>query len=381
MFLTKAGSLSKKKKLRQVGQGWAFQRPVGMGSILKPNASMEWIVVWAIGWATGLAILPTTTQLLSQKVDGHMWMMDIDNGCEELSLLLEKSNVFVSSLSFTCYIRGAVEPVLLRTSFGYAGMYIISIVFLKKGISHFVLVVYRNAVAAAAIAPFALWPVLDQNLYYMGTTLTSASFTAALVNILPAVTFLMASFLRIEKISINSRRSQSKIVGTLVTVIGALLMILYKGLVVGLPWTKGRKNNTTEAVVLDEKHWIISTFMLLGSCICWSAFFIVQANTLKSYPAELSVATLICFMGMVESAVVALVMERGGVKPWLIGCDMRLFSAVYSGVVCSGVSYCIQGVIMKERGPVFVTAFQPLCMIIVAILGSIILAEQITLGR
>ncbi|CAL9059111.1 unnamed protein product [Musa banksii] len=36
---------------------------------------------------------------------------------------------------------------------------------------------------------------------------------------------------------------------------------------------------------------------------------------------------------------------------------------------------------MKERGPVFVTAFNPLCMVIVAVMGSIILAEEISLGR
>lgn len=36
---------------------------------------------------------------------------------------------------------------------------------------------------------------------------------------------------------------------------------------------------------------------------------------------------------------------------------------------------------MKERGPVFVTAFNPLCMIITAVLGSFILADEITLGR
>lgn len=51
------------------------------------------------------------------------------------------------------------------------------------------------------------------------------------------------------------------------------------------------------------------------------------------------------------------------------------------GVVCSGMAYYIQGIVMKERGPVFVTAFNPLGMIIVAVLGSVILAEQITLGR
>lgn len=51
------------------------------------------------------------------------------------------------------------------------------------------------------------------------------------------------------------------------------------------------------------------------------------------------------------------------------------------GVVCSGLAYYIQGVIMKDRGPVFVTAFSPLCMVIVAIMGSFILAEQLVLGR
>ncbi|KAK1301541.1 WAT1-related protein [Acorus calamus] len=35
---------------------------------------------------------------------------------------------------------------------------------------------------------------------------------------------------------------------------------------------------------------------------------------------------------------------------------------------------------MKERGPVFVTAFSPLSMIIVAILGSIVLEENFYLG-
>lgn len=36
---------------------------------------------------------------------------------------------------------------------------------------------------------------------------------------------------------------------------------------------------------------------------------------------------------------------------------------------------------MKERGPVFVSAFNPLTVVIVAILSSFILAEQIFMGR
>lgn len=35
---------------------------------------------------------------------------------------------------------------------------------------------------------------------------------------------------------------------------------------------------------------------------------------------------------------------------------------------------------MKKRGPVFATAFSPLMMVIVAIMGSFVLAEKIFLG-
>ena len=51
------------------------------------------------------------------------------------------------------------------------------------------------------------------------------------------------------------------------------------------------------------------------------------------------------------------------------------------GVVCTGVAFFVQGIVTETRGPVFVTAFQPLCMIITAVLGSVILKEETTLGR
>lgn len=50
------------------------------------------------------------------------------------------------------------------------------------------------------------------------------------------------------------------------------------------------------------------------------------------------------------------------------------------GIVTSSISYYVQGLVIKKRGPVFATAFSPLMMVIVAIMGSFILAENIYLG-
>ncbi|KAG0513384.1 hypothetical protein BDA96_10G097400 [Sorghum bicolor] len=303
-------------------------------------------------------------------------------------------------------VKPYLAMVLLQV--GFSGMYIVSVASLKRGMNHFVLVVYRNLVATVVMAPFALIfergvrpkmtpliflkimglavlePVLDQNMYYLGAKLTSATFGSALVNILPAITFLLALVMRMEKLRLRSLHSQAKVVGTVCTVAGAVLMILYHGPVVPFPWSSAGHHHAAAAAAAaasqSSASWLNGTVMIIGSCLCWSGFFILQSNTLQSYPAELTLATLICFLGSVLTGGVALVAERHDMSAWVIGFDTRLFTAVYSGIVCSGVAFYVQGIVTQARGPVFVTAFQPLCMIITTVLGSTILKEETTLG-
>ncbi|XP_068641821.1 WAT1-related protein At1g44800-like [Aristolochia californica] len=294
---------------------------------------------------------------------------------------------------------------MISLQFGFAGMYVITSLCLKKGLSHYVLVVYRHVAAAIAIGPFAyfmerkvrpkmtlsifikiailgfLEPVLDQNLYYVGMQYTSATFASAMYNVLPAITFILAIILRRETIQIKKIPSQAKVLGTVVTLGGAMLMTLYKGPVLDLVWSSGQTHHITGSSGGGGGHkFVKGTIMLFASCFSWAVFFIVQSFTLDSYPAELSLAALVCVMGIVEGGAVALVMERNAAA-WSIGWDTRLLAPIYSGIVNSGLTYFMQGMVMKERGPVFVTAFNPLCMIIVAFLGSIILGDEISLGR
>ncbi|MFS7900905.1 hypothetical protein Hanom_Chr00s150302g01821751 [Helianthus anomalus] len=74
-------------------------------------------------------------------------------------------------------------------------------------------------------------------------------------------------------------------------------------------------------------------------------------------------------------------MERENRAVWAIKWNTTLLATLYCGIICSGAVYYVQGIIMRERGPVFVTAFNPLCMIIVAFMGLIFLAEKTYLGR
>ncbi|WRX12590.1 hypothetical protein QQP08_005077 [Theobroma cacao] len=105
-----------------------------------------------------------------------------------------------------------------------------------------------------------------------------------------------------------------------------------------------------------------------------------KAITLKSYPAELSLTTLVCFMGAIEGTIVALVMEGGNAAAWSIHWDSKLFAAAYSGVICSGVAYYVGAMVIQAKGPVFFAAFNPLTMVIVAIMSSFIFSEIMVIG-
>ncbi|XP_075507726.1 WAT1-related protein At5g07050-like [Primulina tabacum] len=297
---------------------------------------------------------------------------------------------------------------MICLQFGHAGMNIITKVSLDGGMSHYVLVVYRHSFATVAIAPFALllerkvWPkitftiflqlfflgllgpVIDQNLYYAGLKFTSPTYACALSNMLPAMTFVMAVICRMEKLDLMKIRCQAKVVGTLITVCGAMLMTLYKGDAINMVWSKyihPRQSYAPQATAAHatQEDWIKGSILLIIATLAWASFFILQAITLRKYTAQLSLTALVCFLGTLQSIGVTLVMEHKR-DAWVIGWDMNLLAAAYAGIVSSGIAYYVQGLVMQKRGPVFVTSFSPLMMIIVAIMGSFILAEKIFVG-
>jgi hypothetical protein len=172
--------------------------------------------------------------------------------------------------------------------------------------------------------------VLDQNLYFTGAQLTSAGFASALINILPAVTFVLALILRMEKVRMRSLHSQAKIAGTVLTVAGAVLMVLYHGPAVQFPWTKGQHHVTGGSDGQGGAGWLKGTIMVMIACLAWACFFVLQSSTLREYPAELSLTVLICGVGSLMSGSVALVAERRNTHAWVIGFDTRLFTVVYA---------------------------------------------------
>ncbi|XWS73165.1 hypothetical protein CRYUN_Cryun02cG0102300 [Craigia yunnanensis] len=70
---------------------------------------------------------------------------------------------------------------------------------------------------------------INQNIYYEGLYLATSSMASAMGNLVPAITFVMASIVGLEKVNVRSLRSTAKIAGTVICVTGSIFMALLRG--------------------------------------------------------------------------------------------------------------------------------------------------------
>ncbi|KAL9451342.1 hypothetical protein AB3S75_012993 [Citrus x aurantiifolia] len=87
-----------------------------------------------------------------------------------------------------------------------------------------------------------------------------------------------------------------------------------------------------------------------------------------------------CVMGAIQAVVFALCMEKDW-SQWKLGWNIRLLTVAYSGIVASGLMVTLISWCVRTRGPLFASIFNPLMLVVVAILGSLILDEKLHLGR
>lgn len=296
-----------------------------------------------------------------------------------------------------------LHVAMLALQFGYAGFHVVSRAALNMGISKVVFPVYRNIIALILLVPFAYFfekkdrPTMtltfllqffflalcgitaNQGFYLLGLDYTSPTFASAIQNSVPAITFLMAAVLRIEKVRINRRDGIAKLVGTLLCVGGASVITLYKGPTIYSSSSSSTASLKVQVSAQEMKNWTLGCVYLIGHCLSWSGWLVLQAPLLKKYPARLSVTSYTCFFGVLQFLVIAAFIERDS-SAWKFHSAAELFTILYAGLVASGIAFAVQIWCIDRGGPVFVAVYQPVQTLVVAIVASMALGEQFYLG-
>lgn len=146
------------------------------------------------------------------------------------------------------------------------------------------------------------------------------------------------SIFRIEKVRLNRKDGIGKVAGTLFCVAGASVITLYKGPTIYSPAPPLHAANILPANIspilaslgdAKGKSWTLGCIFLIGHCLSWSAWLVLQAPVLKKYPARLSVTSYQCFFGVLQFLVIAAFVERDP-QAWLIHTGGELFSVFYA---------------------------------------------------
>ncbi|KDP40312.1 hypothetical protein JCGZ_02310 [Jatropha curcas] len=299
------------------------------------------------------------------------------------------------------YTRFKPHLLMVLAQIGYTFLYFITEASFKHGMNPHVYITYRHIVAGVVMLPFAyflerkqrpkltlalfleifilslLGVGLTLNMYFASLKYTSPTFLASMVNTIASLTFVIAVVLRLESLNLRNLRGIAKVLGTSISLAGVMIMTLYKGPVMKNLWDPiihiGGKTAS------NQESWLKGSILTVASCMSWSIWYIMQAFTLKKYPAQLSLTTWMSFVGAAQSAFFTVIVQHKKAA-WTIGFNIDFWSAVYGGIVVSGLIVYVQLFCTEARGPVFVTMFNPLSTILVAILAYFVLGEKLYLG-
>lgn len=77
-------------------------------------------------------------------------------------------------------------------------------------------------------------------------------------------------------VKIKSIRSQAKVIGTIATVAGAMVMTVMKGPILELFWTKATGGHQVQSGGVSLAHSVKGALMITVGCFSWASFMILQ---------------------------------------------------------------------------------------------------------
>ncbi|EOY00421.1 hypothetical protein QUC31_014285 [Theobroma cacao] len=295
----------------------------------------------------------------------------------------------------------SVTAVMVSTEFLEVGLNTVNKAAMNRGLSDFVLVLYSNILAIFILAPciFIFYrkrtpPLLTwssickifllgvlsyagQICAYTGLGYGSPTLASAMADLSPAFTFLFSIISRMEKLDLGIKSSQAKSLGTLVSISGALVVTLYKG----LPLTSTPSNNRLlgELLLIPQSNWVIGGIFLASHSVIFAIILNVQTWIIRRYPAEM-IVTLICSIFVcILSSLVSLIVEKDP-NAWRLGLNMELIAIVYTAAFAVAFRSVVHKWALRRKGPIYVAMFKPLGMVIALAMGVTLLGDTLYLG-
>ncbi|KAL1812051.1 hypothetical protein ACET3Z_022116 [Daucus carota] len=210
---------------------------------------------------------------------------------------------------------------------------------------------------------------------FAGLDYASATLGVSMGNLIPAITFLLAIFLRMEKLDLRKLSSVSKVLGTAIAISGAFLIIFYKGQAI---YTVASSLDSAQQLLSEHSNWVVGGGFITITCFSSAIWNILQAATIKVYCDATTINFFFCFFGSIQCIAVSLYMERDS-GSWVLNPGIETIAVVFAAVNCvtraSIITWCLQ-----RKGTVYVSIFKPVSTAIAMVTGIIFLGDTLYSG-
>ncbi|XP_021299077.1 WAT1-related protein At5g40240-like isoform X2 [Herrania umbratica] len=273
----------------------------------------------------------------------------------------------------------------------------------SKGMSYYIFMAYAYVLATLALLPLTCFlfrtglpkfevPLISRLCFlslvgfagqlcaYKGLELGSPTLSSAISNLTPAFTFMLAVFFRMEKVALRSASTRAKIIGTIASISGASVVVLYKGpQVLSSPCWSSSSVLLQQPFGSSQSKWVFGGLLLAASYLFSSFWYIIQAQIMKIYPEEM-IVTFIYNLSLTILSVPVCFLAESNMSSWRPTPRIVAASILYSGLFALNFSTGVHSWGVRLKGPVYVAIFRPLSIVIAAIMSAFFLGDALYLG-
>ncbi|KAE8023426.1 hypothetical protein FH972_009120 [Carpinus fangiana] len=219
-----------------------------------------------------------------------------------------------------------------------------------------------------------------QMLKAFGIGYSTPTLASVMSDLLPAYTSILAIIFGFEKLDLRVKSSQVRYAGIIVSVTGAFIVTLYKGLPITLVSLPKKVSAADQLLSSMQSNWVLGAFLLSSCSFCLAVMLLVQSRVVRDYPGEvITVALLRNIFVTILSASISLIAEKDP-NAWKLSLNMELMAIGYSALFANSIGRGVHLWAIRKKGPVFVAMFKPLGIVIAVIMGVTFLGDTLYLG-
>ncbi|XP_038705120.1 WAT1-related protein At5g40240-like [Tripterygium wilfordii] len=277
------------------------------------------------------------------------------------------------------------------------GLAVISKAALTRGMNNLVSVVYFNALATLILLPYIIFRrkrapltftllcrffllgligTTGQMTYLLGVKYSSPILSSAMGNLIPIFTFALAVIYGMETLDLRRSSSRAKSLGAIAAVTGAFIVTLYKGPEILMASSADFRHQLLFSM---QSRWVLGGLLLAATYLLASVRAIVLAHTVKEYPEKMTIVFFFTLSVTIQSAIFSFILE---VNPdsWKLKTRIELIAIVSQAIFGSLFRISVHTWCLHRKGPVFVSMFRCLGMVIAVVMSVIFLGDTLHLG-